>query len=93
MSDMTLPPDCPAIHPVQVHRVPPEGGRLRKDVVVRAYEVYCHVYGKQDAMMSAKSGCRGGFGTGEIIAFLYARTFPKDQWAARVDEALTDMRL
>lgn len=31
--------------------------------------------------------CRGGFSTGELIAFLYAHSFPKEQWSERVDEA------
>jgi hypothetical protein len=56
---------------------------------MRAYEVYCHVYGKQEAMVTGH--CRGGFGVGEIIAFLYAYGFPKEQWSARVDEALHGM--
>jgi len=50
-----------------------------------AYEVYSHIYGPQEAMVTG--GCRGGFGTGELIAYLYARSFPKEQWRARVDEA------
>jgi hypothetical protein len=55
-----------------------------------AYEVYCHIYGKQDALVTG--GCRGGFGMGELIAFLYARPFPKDQWYARTQEALRGMK-
>ena len=51
-----------------------------------AYEVYCGLFGAQDALVTG--GCRGGFSTGELIAFLYARSFPRDQWRARVDEAL-----
>ncbi|MNU04783.1 hypothetical protein D3C72_2493450 [compost metagenome] len=56
---------------------------------MRAYEVYTHVYGAQEAMVTG--GCRGGFGTGELIAFLYAHTFPKNEWSARVDEAFRGM--
>jgi hypothetical protein len=52
---------------------------------MRAYEVYCHVYGAQEAMVTG--GCRGGFSTGELIAFLYARSFPKEEWMRRVEEA------
>ncbi len=52
-----------------------------------AYEVYSHVYSPQEAMVTG--GCRGGFSTGELIAFLYARPFPKNEWRMRVDEALT----
>jgi hypothetical protein len=54
-------------------------------VTLLAYEVYCHVYSPQEALVTG--GCRGGFSTGELIAFLYARSFPKDQWRARVKEA------
>lgn len=35
--------------------------------------------------------CRGGFGKGELIAFLYARSFPENEWNLRVDEALRGM--
>lgn len=70
-------------HPVQTGRSPRE---LPEAVTLRAYEVYCHCYAPQPAMI--EGGCRGGFGVGEIIAFLYAYGFPKDQWRDRVEEAL-----
>jgi hypothetical protein len=54
-----------------------------------AYEVYTHVCGSQEAMVTGN--CRGGFSAGELIAFLYARSFPKAEWRARVDEALHGM--
>ena len=60
-----------------------------KVVTMAAYEVYCHVYGKQEAMVT--NGCRGGFAASELVAFLYARSFPKDQWCARVEEAFRGM--
>jgi len=50
-----------------------------------AYDVYCHVYAPQEALVTGE--CRGGFSTGELIAFLYARSFPKAEWGRRVDEA------
>jgi len=75
------------LHPVQT--VDNKGGRLRTEVTLRAYEVYCHVYGAQKAMV--EDHCRGGFGTGELIAFLYARSFPKDEWRKRVEEAFEGM--
>lgn len=59
-------------------------------VHMRAYEVYRAVYGEQQALIEA--GCRGGFGAGELFAFLYARSFPPEQWSQRVDEALRGMR-
>lgn len=75
-------------HPVQTpnHR---EQAVTPKLVAMRAYEVYCHVYGAQDAMVTG--GCRGGFSTGELIAFLYARSFPVEEWRARVREAFNGM--
>jgi hypothetical protein len=77
------------IHPVQNQRSP---NRLSSKVTLRAYEVYCHVHGEQPAMVDlAGRGCRGGFGTGELLAFLYARSFPKEEWSQRVDEAFRGM--
>lgn len=82
-----------ATHPVQIHWQHKfhGGGKLRTEVTMRAYEVYCALYGEQPAMVT--DGCRGGFGVGEIIGFLYAHSFPKDQWRARFDEALRGMEL
>jgi hypothetical protein len=58
-------------------------------VTLRAYEVYCHVHRPQEALITG--GCRGGFGVGELIAFLYAYPFPKNEWRSRVEEALRGM--
>jgi hypothetical protein len=74
-------------HPIQT--VDHKGGKLRTEVTMAAYEVYCHVYAPQEAMVT--EGCRGGFSTSELIAFLYARSFPKEQWSDRVDEAFAGM--
>lgn len=79
-----------ATHPVQTeccHR----GGEAPHVVTMRAYEVYRHVFGAQEAMVTG--GCRGGFGIGELIAFLYAYPFPKAEWRDRVDEALTGFKI
>lgn len=75
------------IHPVQTpdHK----GGKITSDVTMMAYEVYSHVYGPQEALITGD--CRGGFSTGELIAFLYARSFPRDYWRQKVDEALQGM--
>lgn len=73
-----------ATHPVQT--VDRKSGKAPQVVTMAAYEVYCHVYSPQEAMVTG--GCRGGFGTGELIAFLYARSFPKQEWSDRVDEAM-----
>lgn len=66
-----------------------KSGNVPVSVTTRAYEVYCKLYGPQEAMMTG--GCRGGFSAGELIAFLYARTFPQAEWYQRVDEALTGL--
>lgn len=58
-------------------------------VAMAAYEVYSKVYGPQEALVTG--GCRGGLSTGEYIAFLYARSFPRAEWSARVDEAFKGM--
>ena len=72
-------------HPVQTPQMRREQGVCPKVVTMAAYEVYCHVCSPQEAMVTG--GCRGGFSTGELIAFLYARSFPKSEWRARVNEA------
>ena len=71
-------------HPVQNHHRRGQG-YAPKTVTIAAYEVYCHVYGPQEALVTGE--CRGGFSTGELIAFLYARGFPKAEWRARVTQA------
>jgi hypothetical protein len=71
-------------HPVQLGDLLDR--RLPKVVTLRAYEVYEAVYGPQPAII--EGSCRGGFGIGEIVAFLYARSFPKDEWRRRVADAL-----
>jgi hypothetical protein len=82
------------VHPVQVGSdLSRRERRAVAPVVVtlRAYEVYCHVHGEQAALVTG--GCRGGFGVGELVAFLYARSFPKAEWSDRVDEALSGLHL
>lgn len=74
-------------HPVQT--VDHQGGRISTAVTLRAYEVYSAVYGPQPALI--EGNCRGGFGTGELIAFLYAYGFPRKEWGDRVDEAVNGM--
>lgn len=73
-------------HPVQIHDF--RDGKIPAEVALRAYEVYCHVFRPRLAMVDlAGRNCRGGFGVGELIAFLYARSFPKEEWNARFKEA------
>jgi hypothetical protein len=73
--------------PVQTPRRWTDGAQIPGAVYLAAYEVYCHLWGPQEAMVDHARGCRGGFTAGEIVAFLYAKTFPKDQWRARFEEA------
>lgn len=75
----------PTKHPVARHTPI----RIPAAVALRAYEVYCERYAPQEAMITG--ACRGGFSGGELIAFLYAHSFPKEEWARRVDEAFEGM--
>ncbi len=75
-------------HPVQTPNAR-LASRIGTHVTLKAYEVYSHVYAPQKAMIT--DGCRGGFSTGELIAFLYAHTFPKEEWSKRASEALRGM--
>lgn len=77
-------------HPVQTPDHRGEQAVAPKIVTMRAYEVYCQLYSPQEAMVSGH--CRGGFSTGELIAFLYAHTFPQGEWRRRADEAFEGMR-
>jgi len=60
-------------------------GLIAEEIYMKAYEVYCYIYGPQQAMI--EGGCRGGFSVGELVGFLYAASFPKDQWRHKVNEA------
>ena len=66
-------------------------GKIPKAVHEAAYEVYCEVWSPQPAMI--EGGCRGGFGIGELAAFLYARSFPKEEWSKRFHEAVQGMEI
>ena len=76
------------VHPVQVNRIP-KHSCVPQVVSMAAYEVYSHVYAPQEALITGN--CRGGFSAGELIAFLYARSFPKKEWNYRVNEAINGM--
>jgi len=71
-------------HPIQKSDCP---AKVPKVVTMLAYEVYYHMHGKQDALVTG----RGGFGAGELIGYLYARSFPKAQWSVRAHEAWDGM--
>ena len=75
-------------HPIQTQELirPHRRAVMPTEVTLRAYEVYSHIYHPQEALVTGE--CRGGFGVGELVAFLYARSFPKDEWGKRFHEAL-----
>lgn len=77
------------VHPVQTEQPIDSDAKCPQVVTRRAYEVYCHIYGPQEALITG--GCRGGFSAGELIAFLYARSFPQSEWRVRVHEAFRGM--
>ncbi|OUJ14343.1 hypothetical protein HK28_13895 [Acetobacter sp. DsW_063] len=79
------------VHPVQNNRQPRERAVCPVVVTLAVYEVYSHVFSPQERLITGE--CRGGFGVGELIAFLYARSFPKSEWRKRTDEAFKGMRL
>lgn len=66
---------------------------MPEPVYMKAYEVYCHLFGEQGAMVDLERGCRGGFEINEIVALLYAASFPREEWRARSDEALSGGRI
>jgi hypothetical protein len=84
---MTTQPEIPC-HPVQSHQVR-RGAKVPQVVSLAAYEVYAKVFGPQPDLIEGH--CRGGFGVNELIAFLYARSFPREEWEKRFEEALQGM--
>lgn len=81
------------LFPIQAHSIAREPAKVSESVYMAAYEVYAHVHGAQQALIDLEGrNCRGGFGVSELVAFLYARPFPKSEWGARVDEAFAGMR-
>lgn len=74
------------VHPVQKSYTR-ETAYCPQTVTLRAYEVYKELHGEQKALIT--NNCRGGFSSGELIAFLYAHSFSKSEWRARADEAFT----
>lgn len=78
------------VHPVQVNRHRHLTGQCPKVVTLRAYEAYRQLFGEQRALVEGE--CRGGFGANELIGFLYAASFPREEWRERFDEAMTGMQ-
>jgi hypothetical protein len=80
----------PLVHPIQTECCN-RGGQCPQAVTLRAYEVYQRLFGKQEALITGE--CRGGFGIGELTAFLYARSFPEIEWSARFNEAMVGFKV
>lgn len=78
----------PNTHPVQ-KSTDRRQARVPVAVTRAAYEVYCHVFAPQPAIVTGD--CRGGFGTGELVCLLYARAFPQSEWKQRWQEAIDGM--
>lgn len=81
--------DTIEVHPVQNRPHPHERQQAPTALTLRAYEVYCHVFRPQEAMVAGD--CRGGFSVGDLLALLYARSFPKEEWRDRFQEARRGM--
>ncbi len=78
--------------PIQnTYRLQREKLTVPEPVYMAAYEVYCHIYTPQEALITGH--CRGGFGLGELVAYLYARHFPREEWQDRADEAFKGQNL
>jgi hypothetical protein len=73
--------------PIQKHHRPHTSAKVAEDIYMRAYEVYCEVFGPQEALIDLARGCRYGFGMGELTALLYAYPFPRKEWRERTDYA------
>lgn len=68
-----------------------KSGLIPREVHLAAYEVYCEVFSPQPTLIDLEGrNCRGGFGELELIAFLYARSFPRKEWRQRTDEIFTN---
>ena len=78
-------------HPVQSNPKNHKPATAPAAVTLRAYEVYKSIYGEQRSLITGD--CRGGFSAGELIAFLYARTFSPEEWGARADEAFDGLNV
>lgn len=79
------------LFPVQANPRNRQPATAPEAVYMAAYEVYCHVYGPQERLITRN--CRGGLASSEIIAFLYARAFPKHEWKVRVEEAFKGLNV
>lgn len=69
------------IFPVQMQR---NALVVSESVQAAAYEVYKHVHGPQESLLNPAT-CRGGFSSTELMAYLYASGYPKNEWRERAD--------
>ena len=88
---MSLTPNEPQIHPVQANTRARSPATAPVCVTMRAYEVYCAIYGPQPELVEGT--CRGGFSSGELIAFLFAHSFPKGEWKERWLQAIRGLNV
>jgi len=90
---MSTPDTTPKQMPIQRPQGHPHKGlTIPEPVYMAAYEVYCHYWSPQPALIDLEGrNCRGGFGMNELVAFLYAKQFPKEEWKQRCDEAWEGM--
>lgn len=56
--------------------------RVPSYVALRAAEVYEHIYGDSRRVLT------DGFSAMELAGFLYARSFPREEWRVRFHEAI-----
>lgn len=73
------------------HLLPRDAAVVNEDVYMQCYKIYSAIHGPQQAMIEGH--CRGGFGVGELVAFLYAGNFPQNEWRKRCDDALKGMKV
>lgn len=84
-------PEISKLAPAQIGRY---GSVIPWEVHLAAYEVYCEVFSPQPALIDLEGrNCRGGFGELELIAFLYARAFPRSEWRKRTDEVFNNSKV
>lgn len=68
------------VHPIQKSRLMLRDRTYAPQVVtMRAYEVYVHLHGEQEALVTGE--CRGGFGVGETRRFPLRPVFPEGRVA------------
>ena len=61
--------------------------RVPKEMIDRAYEVYCELYGSNENKIDESSDNYIGFTVGDLLVLLYVYTFPKKDWNDRYLEA------